>query len=291
MNLDEQLRAALNLEADMRTAPPPDTDSLISGGQARRRRRNAGALAGGMMAIALIGGGIYVADQIGGDPKAEAPVVTEPSNSALPDDSVDRPPAYDNNNGEPGTYRRLVGSGADGEAVFADWTFAGDGWDLGDHPVLEQDGDWAGVSVYEPLQLAGEQPCSDDPDAWPTPGLPAADSVAALSSQLTRLPRSTVVAPPTSTEANGYPAMHLKLRIDDQCTGGLVYCIAKTVPGSHGISYWRGNEPDDVVLDFLVVDVDGTMVIAEYWHHPGADDALVADVTAVRDSISFVPAE
>ena len=30
MNLDEQLRAALNLEAEMRTAPPLDTDGLIT---------------------------------------------------------------------------------------------------------------------------------------------------------------------------------------------------------------------------------------------------------------------
>ena len=40
MNLDEQLRAALDREAEMQQGPAPDVDRLISGGKVRRRRRN-----------------------------------------------------------------------------------------------------------------------------------------------------------------------------------------------------------------------------------------------------------
>ena len=61
MNLDEQLRAALDREAEMQQGPAPDVDRLISGGKVRRRRRNlvrfgvAAALAVVLMAVGLEG--------------------------------------------------------------------------------------------------------------------------------------------------------------------------------------------------------------------------------------------
>lgn len=284
MNLDEQLRAALNLEADMRTAPPPDTESLISGGQTRRRRRNAAALGSGVLAVVLVGGGIYAANQIGGDPKADPPVVTEPRESDDPTEAG--PPPYETSDNEPGTYRRVLTTSSTGELIVADWTFVGDGWDLGDHPVLEDGGDWAGVSVYSPLELAGTNACTDG-YGWADPGRPVAGTIDAIGRQLTRLPQGTVVEGPTNTEAFGYPAVHLRVRIDDQCSNSQsVYFLADTEQGGHGISYWR-DRPVDVVMDFLVLDVDGTPVVAEYWQHPGADDDLVSRVTDVRDSISI----
>ncbi len=59
MNLDEQLRAALDREAEMQKGPAPDVDRLINGGKVRRRRRNvvrfgvAAALAVVLMAVGL----------------------------------------------------------------------------------------------------------------------------------------------------------------------------------------------------------------------------------------------
>lgn len=67
MNLDDQLRAVLNAEADVRTAPPPDVRGMISGGRTRRRRRNA-AWAGGSVLAALVAvGGLYGVAQLGDD--------------------------------------------------------------------------------------------------------------------------------------------------------------------------------------------------------------------------------
>ena len=40
MNLGDELRAALNQEADMQPTTAPDVDRLIIGGRGRRRQRN-----------------------------------------------------------------------------------------------------------------------------------------------------------------------------------------------------------------------------------------------------------
>lgn len=67
MNLDDQLRAALSEEADMRTAPPPDVEGMISGGQTRRRRRNALWAGGSVLAAVIAVGGVYGVAQLGDD--------------------------------------------------------------------------------------------------------------------------------------------------------------------------------------------------------------------------------
>lgn len=67
MNLDDQLRAVLNEEADIRTAPTPDVRSMISGGQIRRRRRNAVWAGGSVLAAVIAVGGMYGVAQLGDD--------------------------------------------------------------------------------------------------------------------------------------------------------------------------------------------------------------------------------
>ena len=62
MNLGEQLRAALNQEADMQPTPP-DIDGLITGGRDRRRRRNMLWAGGAALAVVLVGGGAYAVTQ------------------------------------------------------------------------------------------------------------------------------------------------------------------------------------------------------------------------------------
>ena len=74
MNLDEQLRAALDREAEMQQGPAPDVDRLISGGKVRRRRRNlvrfgvAAALAVVLMAVGLESQRLVSADPAPADP-------------------------------------------------------------------------------------------------------------------------------------------------------------------------------------------------------------------------------
>ena len=289
MNLDEQLRAALNLEAEMRTAPPPDLQSVISGGQGRRRRRNATLLGGGVLAVVLVGGGILAATQLAGGPDPAPPVATQPSEGAS------APQSYPTADGqlEPGTYRKVVGVHESGGRISVDLTFGTTGWLVGEHPVLELDRDFGGVTVYQAERLAGSDYCSlvaDDP-VWLETSRAAAGTSGGLARQLASLPSSAVVEPITTTQAFGQDAVHLRVRIEDDCSPG-VYHLADTSVGTHGVSYADYAEAaPDVIVDFLVVDLDGTPVVAEYWHHPGADPDLVSEVTSVRDSISFAEPE
>jgi hypothetical protein len=112
---------------------------------------------------------------------------------------------------------------------------------------------------------------------------------AGLARQFARLPQSTVVQPPTPTEAFGHDALHLRLRIDDSCPSDQVYRVAETSKGYRGISY--SNVPKEVVIDFWVVDLDGTAVVVDLWHQGDASTELVDRATRARDSISFVKPE
>jgi hypothetical protein len=85
MNLDDQLRAVLNQEADMRTATPPDVPGLISGGQARRRRRNALWAGGSVLAVVIAAGGVYGVAQLGDDADSVSQITHQPTPQPLPD--------------------------------------------------------------------------------------------------------------------------------------------------------------------------------------------------------------
>jgi hypothetical protein len=285
MNLDEQLRAALNLEAEMRTAPPPDVEGMISGGQARRRRRNAAAAAGGLLALVLVGAGIYGATQLGDDPKSEPPVVNEPSEPA----EAAIPPAWPDNEEAvpPGTYRVLVGYDADGGAIEADVTIDGSNWEGSNYPVAGTPQGFAGFGVYRPEAVAGGCRMEAGLES-------AATDPRQLVQQLVGMPRSEVVEAPARTNDFGGSATHLQLRIDAFCGGGAFYQVAEAPPGSRGISYFDGipeGDSGDVIVDFWVLDVDGTAVIIDRFHTADAPDDLVAQATSAADSISFVTAE
>ena len=285
MNLDQQLRAALTQEAEMRTTSPPDVAGMITAGRTRRRRRNSVVVGGGLAALTLVAGGIFAATQLGDGGTTDAPVADQASEGA----SV--PPSYERARDplEPGTYRKYVVVEPEPGQLQADLTFALPGWDVNEHPVLERDGDWGGVGVYAVEELAGSNPCDTRPeDDWGATSRPAADTTDALAGQLASLPRSTVIEPVTRVQAFGRPGHHVRVRITDDCLPG-VYHLAETSVGSHGVSYSKPGKSPDVIADFLVVDVDGSPIVAEYWHHPGADPQLVAEVAGVRDSIEFVP--
>ena len=267
MNLDEQLRAVLSLEADMQTAPPPDVQELISGGQDRRRRRNAVRVGIGIAAaVVLIGGGVYAVSQLDSEPHA-----VEPAETKVP------PPYQDVNGGamEPGTYRVAVGPG-----IAADLTFEGLDWKAGGYPlVTNNDVGYAGVGVYQPELLAGGSGCSS---SWK--GRPPAATTQDLAQQLSRLPQSALVEPVTAVQAFGRDAKHLQVRIDADCPAEVGYVVVEAAPGSRGIFY-GGSEP--VVIDFWVVDVDGSPVVVDLWRQDRASSELVDEATQAAESISF----
>jgi hypothetical protein len=285
MNLDDQLRAALNQEAEMTNAPRPDVEGLISGGQVRRRRRNVARIGVAAAAIVLAGGAAYGVTQNDSDDPGTDPGIadqktqpTQPSESAPTASALphgDRAPV------EPGTYRIFVDYDAAGERIEADMSVAGTGWESGDFLVVSDGETWAGFGIYRPLSLTDGSGCSGD---WQHRD--AAETPQGLARQFARLPQSTVVQPATPTEAFGHDALHLRLRIDDGCPIDQVYRVAETSKGWRGISY--SEVPKEVVIDFWVVDLDGTAVVVDLWHQGDASTELVDRASQTRDSITFV---
>ena len=282
MSLDKELAAAFGREAELREIPLPDVEGLIRGGRARRRRRNVGRIGFAVAAAVLVGGGAYGILQVDrGDPGT---VTVPPATSeSEPSEPAAVPPSFQHLNGnpiEPGTYRMFVVPATAGVKIEAHLTVTNRQWKSGDQPVVSEGETWAGVGVYQPEALAGVAPCSGD---WQS--RPASETPQALARQLVRLPQSTVVQPLTPTEAFGHDAIHLRLRIDTQCPPDGYYQVAKTPSGRRGISY--GFTSKEVLIDFWVVDLDGTTVVVDMWHQVDASTELVGLATQVLDTIDF----
>ena len=110
MSLDDQLRAVLNEEAQLRRGTLPDVQGLINGGRSRRRRRHVAWAGGAVLAAVVATGGVYALPQLGRDDSVSQ-VANQPSPQPLPDPAE---PARIN----AGTY--LVR--ADGDHVVASYT-------------------------------------------------------------------------------------------------------------------------------------------------------------------------
>jgi hypothetical protein len=286
MNLDEQFRAVLRQEAEMQTPTRPDIEGMIVGGQARRRHRR-NAVVGMAAAALLVGGGLYGVAQIDlSDTGSEGGITNQPTQ---PPKSTSPPPYADLNASlpEPGTYRKVVGTDASsGRDIKADLTFEDWHWYSGAQPVISaRDSSSAGLGVFEAQALPGTSGCTGQATGNAT-FRAAATTPNALGRQFAQLPDSTVVQAVTPTSAFGYDASHLRLRVDAQCPPDEVYLVAEADTGPLGITY---SPPWKVIVDFLIVDVDGTPIVVALWHDVEAPSNLVGEATNVRDSIRFVP--
>ena len=280
MSLDDQLRTALDQQADMRYAPPPDVQGLIRGGRAGRRRRRATRAGFGLAAVVLVAGGVYAVTQV--DPgrartehRPTATVATLPSFQ-----DTEFVPLT------PGTFQMAVGADAHGARIEAELTLKGPGWLSGGQPVLSEVSAAgvgpivAGVGVYQPRLLAGGTGCTG---SWS--GRPPGTTPLEMARQLTHLPRSEVVQRPMATRAFGHDALHLRLRIDDRCPMDDYYRLAETPSGDRGISY--GDQPQVVDIDVWVVDVDGTTVLVDRWHYVDTPRVWLRTTRLARSSIHF----
>jgi hypothetical protein len=286
MTLDDELRAVLYQEADSQVTTGPDVHMLIAGGQVRRRRRTVTRAVVSGLALAIVGSGAYAVTQVrsetGGsglaDQRTETP---EPTGAAAPPPFAEDPGSEDL---APGTYRLLVASLPAAPDIQADLIVEGSGWRAGDYPVLEDATSFGGIGVYRPWALAEGTGCVDDETL-----VPVAEAPQALAQQLTELPRSTVVQPVTRTEILGRTALHLRLRIAQDCPLPEYYRVADTPRGSRGITYEKPGElSPPVVIDFWVLDYEGTAIIVDSWHWTGASSDLVDRIADVRDSITVV---
>ena len=183
---------------------------------------------------------------------------------------------------EPGTHRLSVGLDAEFEVMEAEVTVEA----------------WAGATAAATpwCPRAGAGPASVSTSRLPWPAGPVRQQLGIAEPgrgrdatgpgpPLTRLPRSTVLQPPTPTEAFGRDTIHLKLRINDNCPVPENYQVAE----DRGITY--SNLAQDIVIDFWVLDLGGAPVVVDMWHQSGSSVQLMDRVAQARDSISFVPAE
>ncbi|HYH72452.1 MAG TPA: hypothetical protein VD764_04500 [Nocardioides sp.] len=283
MTLDEELRATLGLEAELRTPPPPDVMGLIHGGRIRRRRRTVARLSA-VVAAALVVGAIGLG-VVTHDPRADGEVVSPPSPSLR----ADLETMSDDGRAtlEAGTYRMFVGHDPSGATVDVDMTVEGLHWKQGDFPLVsDQYGvTHAGVGVYQPWALASGNGCHTDATIAPLARTPAA-----LAAQLAELPRSTVLQEPEPARMLGLDAVHLRLRIDVDCPG--YYRVAHAAGGTRGITYTPYGFPaSDVVIDFWVLDVNGAVVVIDEWHNVDAPSRVVDRARDARRSIAFVTDE
>jgi hypothetical protein len=126
------------------------------------------------------------------------------------------------------------------------------------------------------------RPAAATKPPWPRPAPPKPSPSSSRSS-----PQSTVLQAPTPEQSFGHNALHLRLRIDQQCPPGESYIVAVTPRGTHGITY--GHNPID--MDFWVMDPNGTPVVVDSWYPQGSSSDLVERVDETRKSIFFVDSE
>lgn len=267
----------------MRTTPTPDIERMVNGGQARLRRRNTTRIGLAAAALVLLGGGGYGIAQIGDD-DSDAGVANLPSEPTAAAD----PPNWkstDRGTVDPGTYRAYVGADGDGGIIEADLTIEGPNWSASNYPVAYDGEHFAGIGAYQPTSVAGG--CQMEA------GLkPAAVEPQQLARQLAEMPRSDILQQPTPTNAFGHSAVHLRLRVDAACNRA-AYQVAEAPPGSRGISYFDETREVSgiVIIEFWVVDVDGTTVVVDMFRTEDAPRNLADQAAAARESITFVTAE
>ena len=254
----------------MRNAPAPDVDRLIIGGKVRQRRRNRTRLGVAAAVAVLVAGGAYGVTTVDHG-TAVGPAGKPPQTNA----SHTYPDTWTTI--QPGTYRMLVGENDAGAVVYANITFDNTAWQNYNYPVLLKASSNGGVAVYSPLGLSAGTGCFPNNKLNTNLG----DTPQSLAQQLAQLPQSTVLQAPTPVQAFGRDAVHLRLRINNNCSDW--YRVAETIRGGHGITY---DPVRAVVIDFWLVDEGGPVAI-ETWHEVHSPSELVDQIARTRDSITL----
>ncbi|HEX5918527.1 MAG TPA: hypothetical protein VFY76_11765 [Nocardioides sp.] len=280
MSLDEELRATLGLEAELRTVPPPDVVGLIHGGRVRRRRRR--LVRAAMAVAASVAIGAATLGYVALDPRAEGDVVSPPSPSPGP--RLETLSEDGRATLEPGTYLMFAGRDPAGVPIEVDVTIDGPDWKHGDFPLLsDRSGSaHAGFGIYQAAALAAGDGCETGPTVAAASRTPTT-----LAAQLSGLPRSTVLRPPEPARVLGRDAVHLRLRVEVGCPG--YYRVAHATGGTRGITYAPVGLPaSDVVIDFWVFRAAGAVLVVDEWHDVDAPADVVARARSARRSIRFV---
>ena len=278
MNIDQQLRAALSQEAEMHTAPPPDVDRLIIGGKVRQRRRTWARVGVAAAVAVLVAGGAYGVTRVGSGGTAVGPAGS-PSPTSTP------PPRRTGTRDDPaGHVPNARRHQRRRRCDLRQHHLRQHAWQSDNYPVVLSDPNGnGGVAVYQPLGLSAGTGCIEDNKLNTNVG----DTPQTLAQQLAGLPQSTVLQAPAPVQALGHDAIHLRLRINNNCGAG-VYRVAETIRGTHGITY---DPVRPVVIDFWVLDQGGVPVVVETWHEINSPSWLVDDIAQTKDSVTFETGE
>jgi hypothetical protein len=257
----------------MSDAPRHDTNSAVSVGPAGRRRSVSRLGLATAAVLVLVGvSACEVGEGDSRDPETDGGVAEEVApvseTTAVPTENREEV-GVDHESGLP------ISIVVPGDA---DFFGGGTGVTPEDDEALQ-----VGLDVFQAESLAGgSSACSDE--SWSARSRQPAATAQALGRQLEQFPRSTVTRSVRPTSAFGHDAFHLRLRVDNGCPAGQAYRVA-AAETDFGISY--SDTPQEVVVDFLVVDVDGTPIVVALWNEAGAPTDLVQQATEVRDSITF----
>jgi hypothetical protein len=278
MSLDDQLRAVLNEEAEMRTALPPDVQGLISGGQARRRRRNAVWAGGCVLAAVLAAGGVYGVVQLGGDADSAGEIANRPTPQPLPD--IGGVIAID-----PGTYLAPAG-----DYVVAPYTVTVPaGWETQDGASVGKHGDQEGAIGVDAFALDKIRLTDDTCHGPGNLGLPVV-STARLVAGLRAQGSGLLVSDPVADTVAGLPAT--RIDVDYPGSQPLKNCrLAENVPGVEqgALQVWSGwlvMYPAESASVY-VVDMGDRAQLFVSRTAAGASAADRAELQSVLDSIRF----
>lgn len=276
MNLDEQLRAALNAEADTRTAALPDVQGLIRGGRARRRRRTAVWAGGSVLAAVVAVGGVYGVAQLGeGGARSAQRIADQPTPLSLPSSDAGVPI-------ESGTYVVPAGNGEVAPytvTVPTGWT-AVYGDTLAKH---WQEPRATEISTFALDEIELFDDACDGPRTLGT----AQSSVDSLVTGLRGQVSGAQVGDPVATTLGGLPANRIELDLpsDHPRTGCRL--------GSGGLQVWRSQGGDYFVLfpderaSVYVVDVAGRAQVFVAKTGGGASAADRSELESILDSVRF----
>ena len=293
MNLDQRLSDAARHVAERVEPPEVHLDAVRSRANANRRAKVALTVAAAIVAVGLAGIPLFAA---GRDTTTPQPAVSPGSDIIRTLRDADCAagrclgPAY---------YGIPLGRDDSGRRLRARLTVHGDGWGADGplHRVTREDSAGAVVlSVYQPHEFAGPQPC----DVGGTRRVARDATVDDVVRLLATLPQFAVVEGPRALPAFGRDTMNLQVRANRvSCpVRGAQYTLAH-IYGADGYEpefesqidpdqFESDIDPDgQVLIEFWVLTLEGRPIVVEARQEGTPGVAIIRQLDQLRESLSF----
>ena len=284
MNLDQRLSDAARHVAEGVEPPEVHLDAVRSRAHANRRAKVALTVAAAIVAVGLAGIPLFAA---GRDTTAPQPAVSPRSDIIRTLRDADCAagrclgPAY---------YGIPLGVDDSGRRLRARMTVHSGGWEADGflHRITREDATGAVVlSVYQPHEFAGPEPCDGGATRRVAPDA-SVDDVVRL---LTTLPQFVVAREPRAVAAFARATRNLQVRANQVSCPAVdaLYNLAN-IYGSDGsnqdfLSYIRPDQP--VLIEFWVLTLEGKPVVVEARQEGNPGDAIIQELDQVRESLTF----